>query len=343
MDLPEAIEEIRAAIVQVRGAIDAPLGTGFLVDEGGHVVTAKHVLDAGRALAQQFRLPALFRLALAAPNVVADGVRISSTFFLADGDVLDEDDTHNLALLRMRPNPFVDPMPQLVEIGEERYGFLYGVARLADRRPRDGEVVGVSGYPLLNNALVTNSGSIASAWLTESSVDAPDQAAEFEFRATVEAPMLRVYERAAAVGIPTEPLDQVRWRISAGATNGGSRLSVRRHFGEELLPAVDDAANAAGAPAELRQLRDEARRVLDVLEAFMGAHQPTQMPPLVPTEPADRYLADLEVNGGNSGGPVYRLTDAAVIGVCVATQTAPGSVRRRGGRAGRCVRTTPCV
>jgi len=36
----------------------------------------------------------------------------------------------------------------------------------------------------------------------------------------------------------------------------------------------------------------------------------------------DRYLADLQVNGGNSGGPVYKVDAAAVIGVCVATQTA---------------------
>jgi hypothetical protein len=40
-------------------------------------------------------------------------------------------------------------------------------------------------------------------------------------------------------------------------------------------------------------------------------------------ESADRYLADLEVNGGNSGGPVYRVDTGRVIGVCRATQSAP--------------------
>jgi S1-C subfamily serine protease len=39
--------------------------------------------------------------------------------------------------------------------------------------------------------------------------------------------------------------------------------------------------------------------------------------------PAERYLADLEVNGGNSGGPVYLVETATVIGVCVATRSAP--------------------
>jgi S1-C subfamily serine protease len=36
----------------------------------------------------------------------------------------------------------------------------------------------------------------------------------------------------------------------------------------------------------------------------------------------DRYLADLEVNGGNSGGPVYLTETGLVIGVCVSTRSA---------------------
>lgn len=39
-------------------------------------------------------------------------------------------------------------------------------------------------------------------------------------------------------------------------------------------------------------------------------------------DPVDRFLADVEVNSGNSGGPVYRIADGCVIGVCVATQQA---------------------
>jgi hypothetical protein len=37
---------------------------------------------------------------------------------------------------------------------------------------------------------------------------------------------------------------------------------------------------------------------------------------------ANQFLADLEVNGGNSGGPVYLIETGAVIGVCIATRTA---------------------
>lgn len=36
----------------------------------------------------------------------------------------------------------------------------------------------------------------------------------------------------------------------------------------------------------------------------------------------DLYLADLRVNHGNSGGPVYSARSGAVIGVCVAFELA---------------------
>lgn len=35
------------------------------------------------------------------------------------------------------------------------------------------------------------------------------------------------------------------------------------------------------------------------------------------------YVADLQVNPGNSGGPVYAIGDASVLGVCVASRGSP--------------------
>jgi S1-C subfamily serine protease len=37
----------------------------------------------------------------------------------------------------------------------------------------------------------------------------------------------------------------------------------------------------------------------------------------------DRYIADMRVNGGNSGGPVYEVETGKVLGVCIAYQPAP--------------------
>lgn len=68
MDLPEAIEQIRPSVVQIRIG-DAILGTGFFVDEDAHVVTAKHVIDGGRGLAQGRGLSPEFATGMAAPNM----------------------------------------------------------------------------------------------------------------------------------------------------------------------------------------------------------------------------------------------------------------------------------
>jgi S1-C subfamily serine protease len=38
---------------------------------------------------------------------------------------------------------------------------------------------------------------------------------------------------------------------------------------------------------------------------------------------ADAYWIDGQANPGNSGGPVYRVEDASVIGVCVGTRMVP--------------------
>jgi S1-C subfamily serine protease len=38
---------------------------------------------------------------------------------------------------------------------------------------------------------------------------------------------------------------------------------------------------------------------------------------------ADAYLADVQANPGNSGGPTYRIADGAVIGVCIETRLTP--------------------
>jgi S1-C subfamily serine protease len=41
---------------------------------------------------------------------------------------------------------------------------------------------------------------------------------------------------------------------------------------------------------------------------------------------ADGDLADVIVNPGNSGGPVYRVSDGEIIGVCVAFRVGRGSI-----------------
>jgi hypothetical protein len=50
-----------------------------------------------------------------------------------------------------------------------------------------------------------------------------------------------------------------------------------------------------------------------------------QLPGTDPHELPDVYLADMQINGGNSGGPVYSALDSGVIGVAVASRLAPST------------------
>ena len=65
-----------------------------------------------------------------------------------------------------------------------------------------------------------------------------------------------------------------------------------------------------------------------IASAFGTDIQEAQIPGAPPgiTMPniADSYLADVAVNPGNSGGPVYQISDGEVIGVCVAFRIGAG-------------------
>ena len=117
MILAEAVERIRPSIVQIalmandlsedllskvgRPFLHIPLGSGFFVNEGGYVITANHVVDAGRQQIQQ--LPAgqkRLLVGLAHPNTE----NMRGNFTLVAFDVLGNDTRHDLALLKLRQN-----------------------------------------------------------------------------------------------------------------------------------------------------------------------------------------------------------------------------------------------
>ena len=216
MGLPQAIEQIRPSIVQfcfmatdlsekLHQQVGAPflkkvIGTGFFVNDDGCVITARHVLQGGMQL--------ISRVDAGRKNMfVGLGLPNSENFVgntvLVDFGLVDENENHDLALIRLRRNPFRGEVSSGVRMGVNDVPVLTGVVRLNPDRPLEGQSVGVSGYPFDKSVLVTNSGCIASIWTTPN------------------------------------------------------------------------------------------------------------------------YLADVEVNPGNSGGPVYLIDDTSVIGVCVATEGSP--------------------
>ena len=235
MRLPQIIERARDSVVQItytitglphedlvrlgaRGAVwSFPLGTGFVLNDDGYVVTAKHVVDAiAQTAADIPNGRHLVGVGFNYPNREGSGLGHRGSFSVILFDTAATSERHDLALLKLRANPF----RQSVEERTSSTGAVYTprASQLATERPADGDPVAICGYPLREAVLVSTAGAVASAWSTD--------------------------------------------------------------------------------------LRGVLRR------APNGGYEPVDV--------ADRYLLDVQSNGGNSGGPVVRLADGAVIGLLVA-------------------------
>ena len=240
MNVAQAVDHMRPSIVQVaflavglsreflqqvgHPFVHTCLGTAFLVNSDGYAVTARHVVESGRRLAGRFA-----GQILAGPSGMVAGLALPNTESMRGNfkdvgfDLVDEDAAHDLALLKLSPNPFSGEVRSGFVTNGQEVPFLLGTATLNPSRPRDGDAVGVSGYPLRQTVLVTNAGWMATSWSFE--------------------------------------------------------------IAEAAVP---------GAP--------QLFRTPDI---------------------ADTFLADLEANPGNSGGPVYLIESASVIGVCVGSMPSP--------------------
>lgn len=236
MNAPDAIDIIRQTVVQVRvfgedaydptenkviPILTSIVGTGFIVNKDACVVTASHVISDGKGILDlmKARNP-MIQVGLASENT--DSIRGNFTF--VDCDILGTDDVHDLALLKLKRNPFKDEVSSGITTDGRSSPLLHGIVVLSPNRPKEGIDVAISGYPLESTVLVTNRGSMATVW--------------------------------------------------------------------------------------------ESNLKSQQLPKWISSMWPWP-------EFSDFYLADVEVNPGNSGGPVYSIEDARVIGMCSASKFAP--------------------
>lgn len=181
MTVAEAIEHIRPSIVQItylasdlsdelrrqiggKPFISGPLGTGFLVNSDGYVITALHVITKGRMELERLQAgrKAMF-VGLATPNTET----MRGNFALVHFELIDQDPPHDLALLKLRQNPFEGEVKSGIRVAGDEIPLLFGVASLKLQRPQDGAAVAISGYPLGQPVLVTNAGWMATSWSFE--------------------------------------------------------------------------------------------------------------------------------------------------------------------------------
>ncbi len=165
MELPDAVDAVRPSILQVavRSSMTqrrpARLGTGFLIDDG-FALTARHVTRE----AQKYGPDAELLAGIAQPNLESDAVTISGNFQWRQCRLIGEDPHWDLSLVQVEMQGG-RPHVLFVQSGETLSALL-GVAHLDPSRPRDGEAIAVSGYPLNVPSLVTTSGGVACSWAT---------------------------------------------------------------------------------------------------------------------------------------------------------------------------------
>jgi len=236
--LPDTIDRVRSAVVRVVRECSYGMGvrrfggTGFLVSEGGFALTAAHVVEPCATSVQSTTENELLPLArqqltvgFPVVHTVTDQTHTRRNFTFVGAEVVQSDATHDVALLKLSQNPFRTPIDSGYTLNGKKVDLERpGIAQLSDRKLREGESIAISGYPLEQTVLDTNSGIVASVHSSK----------DFD--------------------LPTY------------FNSGTDQLQVRVTF--------------------------------------------------------DLYEADMRVNHGNSGGPVYGVSTGHVIGVCSATRLA---------------------
>lgn len=190
MTVPDAIEHARPFIVQIRVTYqtrrvqnntefinmdNVPSGTGFLINEDGYVLTALHVISA--ALSPDPSLEkANIKVGIGVTTPYykkGETMPTTGEFFITPALMVDKDEAHDLALLKLTDNLFkLSPRPKVnITSGPAagEYSINISHAFLSPERPRDGTQIAVSGYPFDGTLLMTNIG-----WLSTSAAIHPN-------------------------------------------------------------------------------------------------------------------------------------------------------------------------
>ena len=198
--LPDTIELLRPSIVRIEVKYDYAFqdelkpsskpttgelvisGTGFIVDNLGHIGTAAHVVDENETLKQlvtvlqanhQHLIPDTFKkmgLVVSFPTQsskhfggnIGDFYNVNSNF---NASILKEDAQIDIAVVALKFNP-LNHLSGVFILGRPNQ-VLAAMPKIQTTTPRDGDMIAVSGFPLNIPVLVTNVGWIASSYFRD--------------------------------------------------------------------------------------------------------------------------------------------------------------------------------
>jgi Trypsin-like peptidase domain len=143
-----------------------PIGTGFLVNNNGYVITAGHLIDIGEQYTQQTQAETK-KLAIVIPLSPLDPNPPSvSQLPTNDFDVIARDNEHDLVLLKIKMSTAISPFngETLYEVhySNNTYGTLsIGDAHFTDNMSQK-DSIAMSGYPSNQLIIETKTGKVTS-------------------------------------------------------------------------------------------------------------------------------------------------------------------------------------
>lgn len=177
-NLSDSIDRVRPAVVQVYlkcwySMQSEPLGsvgTGFLINEEGFVLTATHVVAPCPSAASDPRGGTRHplskqQLLIGFPiaHIMTDQNHTRNNFSYVEAQIVESEQQHDVAVLKLGQNPFRTTIKSgYTSNGKEIEVLRPGIAKLSTHKVRKGESIAVSGYPLEYPALQTNAGIVAS-------------------------------------------------------------------------------------------------------------------------------------------------------------------------------------
>jgi hypothetical protein len=151
------------------GAYVCIAGTGIVVSKTGDVITASHVAADSVKLINDLHalhIDARMVIGISIPNTGNKVLTVASNTSLNDVEIKAIDPLHDLALLHVTNLPVSRVLIKTPTQEVKSPGWPAPV-KIAPERAKDVEPIFACGFPLGESALVTTSGTVASAWSDE--------------------------------------------------------------------------------------------------------------------------------------------------------------------------------